>query len=107
MTKGKILILASPVQNISNREGDSMRSDSQIKTIIESAFRPLRCVAEIWDYDKKLRFRVFDENEHGVISVPDELLSSLRDDACLASVIAQARSCVAEHHYHLDSWQLV
>jgi len=36
-----------------------MLSNEEICSRVEMAFSPYRCVAEIWDYGQKLRFRVF------------------------------------------------
>jgi hypothetical protein len=44
-----------------------MLTDEEIVTRIERALAPLRCVAEIYDYRARLRFKVFDENGNGVI----------------------------------------
>ncbi len=30
-----------------------MRTNEEIKAIVATAFKPLRCVAEIWDYDPR------------------------------------------------------
>lgn len=35
-----------------------MRTDEEIKEIVEGVLQALRCVAEIRDYGQKLRFRV-------------------------------------------------
>ncbi len=29
-------------------------------TTIQGAFKPLRCIAQIWDYEKRIRFRILD-----------------------------------------------
>lgn len=83
-----------------------MRTDEDIRAVVESAFKPLRCVAETWDYEHRLRFKVFDENEQGVIEVPDVALRSLREESQLRDVILQARRAITEKGIQLDSWEL-
>jgi hypothetical protein len=83
-----------------------MRTNDEIKTIVEVAFRPLRCVAEVWDYDYRLRFRVFDEKGQGVVEVPDLVLRNLRDDTQLRDVPADVRERVIEKGHRLDAWEL-
>src|SRR5918996_609390 len=56
-----------------------MLTNEKIKAKIQDAFRPLRCVAEIWDYDYKLRFKVFNEQGEGVIEVPEVVLQTIRE----------------------------
>jgi hypothetical protein len=83
-----------------------MRTNEQITRVIEGAFRPLRCVAEIWDYEKKLRFRVFDANDQPVVTFPEQLIASLSSDAQLSELISQARDRVQSKGHSLDAWKL-
>lgn len=83
-----------------------MRTNDQIKEIVEGAFKPLRCVAEIFDYDKKLRFRVFDANSQPIVTVPDLVLSLIRDNEQLAAVVNQARERIEEKGFALSAWSL-
>ena len=80
--------------------------DDEIRIAVEAAFRPLRCVAEVWDYDQKLRFRVFDPNDRGVLRVPSLNLRELRDKSNLRSVLAAARATVQEKGFRLEPWAL-
>ena len=43
-------------------------TDDDIKERVECAFSPLRCVAEVWDYGYRIRFKVFDSSNIGVLS---------------------------------------
>lgn len=81
-------------------------SDDEIKIAVEAAFRPLRCVAEVWDYEQKLRFRVFDSNDRGVLTVPSLVLRDLRDRSNLRSVLSTARLTVEEKGFRLEPWAL-
>jgi len=43
----------------------------EIKQIIEFSFAPYRCVIEFWDYDERVRFKVYDDNNVQIIAVPE------------------------------------
>lgn len=79
-----------------------MLSNEEIRDAVEKAFRPLRCVAEIWDYDQKLRFRVFDDRDQGIVRVPSLVLRELRSKSNLRSVLSSARAVVEEKGFHLE-----
>lgn len=64
-----------------------MLSSEAIKAFVEAAFLPFRCVAEIWDYDQKLRLKVFDINDDPLVTVPAVVLSTLRDKGSLDSFV--------------------
>ena len=83
-----------------------MRTNEEIKAIVEAAFKPLRCVAEVWDYDYRLRFKVFDEKDRGVVEMPDLILRNLRDESQLRDVLTIVRELVREKGFHLDPWAL-
>ena len=83
-----------------------MLSNDEIRTIVEQAFRPLRCVAEIWDYEQKLRFRVFDSNDVGVLRMDSAVLRDLRDAQNLRNVLSGARETIEEKGFRLDPWTL-
>ena len=79
-----------------------MLSNDDIKAAVEQAFRPLRCVVEVWDYDQKLRFKVFDANDRGVIEVPSLVLRLVREKNNLKSVLSSARTEVEEKGFRLE-----
>jgi len=83
-----------------------MRTNDEIKAIVDAAFKPLRCVAEVWDYDQKLRFKVFDERDRGIVEVPRLVLRNLQDDSQLRDVLTEARRWVIEKGFRLDPWEL-
>jgi hypothetical protein len=69
-------------------------ADDQIEAIrlrVEGAFRPLHCVAEIWDYKDKLRFKVFDKDNKGIVEMPDVSLDSLDSAGTLEELIQGVR----------------
>ena len=68
-----------------------MLSDQDICSRIEAAFPPYRCVAEIWDYGQKLRFRVFGSNDEALITMAEVVVSSVRDSGALESLISDVK----------------
>ena len=81
-----------------------MKTNDEIRNIVETAFNPLRCVAEIWDFDQKLRFRVFDPKDEVVLTFPNEVLRHLRDGDALRNVILAARARIEEKGFLLEPW---
>lgn len=68
-----------------------MLSDQDICSRVQTAFPPYRCVAEIWDYGQKLRFRVFGANDEILITMAEVVVSSVRDSGALESLIADVK----------------
>jgi hypothetical protein len=82
-----------------------MLTDDEIKGImgrIESAFKPLRCVAKDWDYKEKLKFRVFDDNDQVILEREKITLRSLKDRSTFQDVIEQARAEVQARGFVLS-----
>lgn len=72
-----------------------MQTDENIEKIrerLEGAFKPFRCVAEVFDYEQKLRFRVFDNNGQSIIAMSQILLRDLMNDSYLQGLVEQARA---------------
>lgn len=90
---------------MSNSWVTMIRTNDEIKAIVEAAFKPLRCVSEVWDYDYRLRFRVFNEQDRGIVEVPDLVLRNLRDESQLRDVLTAARQRVTEKGFCLDAWE--
>ena len=84
-----------------------MRTNEEIKEIVEGAFQPLRCAAEIRDFGTQLRFRVFDQNDQSLFACPKLVLRTLQDDSQLVSVIAQARQHIEATGISLMPWDIV
>lgn len=72
--------------------------------IIESAFAPLRCVAEAWDYKAKVKFRVYDSSDAEVITVPEVLPATFSKEKNLESEIQSWRREVIRRGQSLDPW---
>lgn len=73
-----------------------MLANDEIKKMVEGAFAPLRCVAEIWDYNTKLRFKVFDQKDKGIIVAPKIVLKDIREEKRLRELLNQAREHVQQ-----------
>jgi hypothetical protein len=71
-----------------------MMTDQQIVSAVQAAFSPLRCTAEIWDYGKKLRLRVFDANDKIIITYPKQVLDAIRNVESLRAFLEMVRAQV-------------
>jgi len=77
-------------------------TDEAITTITQKAFAPQRCVAEIWDYGKKMRFKVFDQQDNAVIEKPEVVLDHVRYEKQLLELLDQVRDQVQQKGFSLD-----
>lgn len=69
-----------------------MLADLEIKEKVEKAFPPYRCVAEVWDYSTKLRFRIFDADDRVLKSVEKVTLTSVRNERDLNALCQMVRN---------------
>ncbi|MDP3823077.1 MAG: hypothetical protein Q8R33_16530 [Burkholderiales bacterium] len=76
-----------------------------IKDAIEQAFSPFRCAVEVSRYEIKLRFKVFDTDDQGIVEVSELIVRQLRDKSYLASVISSARDRVEGKEFSLAPWK--
>lgn len=83
-----------------------MHSNQQITSFIEDAFKPLRCVAQNWDYGAKFRFRVYGTDGAPLLRMDTLTASVARSRPLLESLLAQARERVIQRGYQLDQWSL-
>lgn len=74
-----------------------MISNLQIKEQIEAAFDPFKCVAVIWDYERKINFRVIDQNNNVLAQVENVVLDDVRRPETLLMVIEGARAMAKEN----------
>lgn len=58
---------------------------------IEGAFSPFECVVETFDWDKKVRFRVYDENDKPLITMSEALANRVRDPSGLLYIVNEVR----------------
>lgn len=64
----------------------------KINTRLEGAFKPFRHVAEFWDYEQKLRFKVFDKNDQCIIEMTQIPVRELIDESFLEDLIEHTRA---------------
>jgi hypothetical protein len=81
-------------------------SAQEAASIIESAFAPLRCVAEPSDYDYRIRICIFDSNAEPMLRMDDVLRPTFQDAKSLESLLNQIRSRVARRDIELVPWSL-
>lgn len=75
-----------------------MLINKEICSKIEAAFHPYRCIPEIWDYDQKLRFKVYGAKAELLVTVAEVVLSSIRDPMALESLITSVRDRVEQQN---------
>ena len=61
------------------------------KAELEGAFKPLHCIAQVYDTGQKLRFKVFDRDYDTACEMADLSLKALLDQTLLSDVIQRAR----------------
>jgi hypothetical protein len=80
-----------------------MLSNDEIKNTIQNAFRPLRCVAAIWNYERKIKFLASKGDDH-ILEVSSHPLESLRNKNELRRFLTRQRKIVQEKGHALDPW---
>lgn len=75
----------------------------QAAAVIGDAFAPLRCVAEPWDYNSKVRFRVFDGDEP-LLRQEDLTRTMVANPRRLEGAILHAREILMSRGYELAPW---
>ena len=73
-----------------------------IKTRVEGAFKPLECRAHVYDYGRKLRFKVFDKDYDIAFETSDLVLTELLNGSFLAEIIEKARSEILARRFRLN-----
>lgn len=77
-------------------------SDDEIKTIVESAFKPFSCATLFDDYGEKLKLKVRNNgNEILPIECPTDLV---RDENGLKSFLEACRQEIEKKGFCLDPW---
>ena len=69
----------------------TLQAVTKIKSELEGAFKPLHCIAQVYDTGQKLRFKVFDRDYDTACEMADLSLRALFDqnllsDACLSGL---------------------
>ncbi|WP_313203068.1 DUF1652 domain-containing protein [Pseudomonas sp.] len=76
-------------------------AEEAVKTL-EKSFAPLRCVAEVWDYGERIRFRIFDGDDEPLLTVEEIVRKRFSQPAELQAVISTARARLRELGNVLD-----
>lgn len=80
-------------------------STEEALDIIRSAFAPLRCIAEDVDYHY-FRFRVFNEEDDGILKAPKLSAGDIGTREALERVILQGRSNIEGQGIILEPWEM-
>ncbi|MCW0368321.1 hypothetical protein NB699_003304 [Xanthomonas sacchari] len=72
--------------------------------ILSQSFSPCRCVAEIWDYRQKVRFRIFNHADEPLITLPKLTRAAVNNPQRLAGIIATVRERLRHRGIVLDDW---
>lgn len=83
---------------------DTEISSKQAAQIISTAFAPLRCGAEAFDYDMFVRFRVFDKNDDPLLRMEKLTAMDYGTRKHLQLIIDHARSSLVERGFQLRHW---
>ena len=78
----------------------------KLKTVVEGAFQPLRCVAKIEDYDHKLSLRISDSSGTTVLTTSPVPLHNISSVNQLRDFVDEVRSQIREKGLVLDDWDL-
>lgn len=81
-----------------------MRQGSEIVAIFKDAFRPLRCDAETYYDDQRLRFRVLDPSGKSLFRPSYLKLADIRSDIWLSGILLELRRQVERTGNTLDPW---
>jgi hypothetical protein len=77
-------------------------SIEEIKTKIESSFSPYKCVAEIWDYKRQIKFLITDKDSNEIHEQDSWNLSNLSKPDHLEAGIVAVKDLVQEKGFNLD-----
>src|SRR5690606_27516128 len=84
--------------------GAHMRTKEQVVEIIQSAFAPLDCVAELHDYNRVVGFRVYGPNNEPLLKFKETPVDGLLSGPGLETIISAARRNVEQQGFKLDPW---
>jgi len=74
--------------------------------IISHAFAPLHCGAEDFDYQRFVRFRVFDKNDEPLLRMEKLTSMDYGTSKSLKIIIDHVRSDLVRRGYALDPWEM-
>ena len=70
---------------------DQLKLESVVKTI-KAAFRPLECVVELYDFQHRIRFRVFSPDDKPLLTMREYLTRRALDPGSLSVVLNECRA---------------
>jgi len=76
----------------------------RVVEIIRVAFKPLRCGVEVFDYEQRIRFRVFGSDDKPLLTMSDMKVSLAQDPTDLEDTIRHARERIAKKGVQLANW---
>ena len=85
---------------------NQLKLESVVKTI-EAAFRPLECVVEIYDYQHRIRFRVFSPDDKPLLTMREYLTRRAVDPASLSVVLNECRARIERKGHKLKPWKIL
>ncbi|MCK4655038.1 MAG: hypothetical protein KAU01_11405 [Candidatus Cloacimonetes bacterium] len=74
----------------------------EIKQKLESSFSPYRCVAEISEFEDRIQFRVFNENNETIITSPEIKIYEDFHVSSLIPIIKKAKDEIKKKNYVID-----
>lgn len=75
----------------------------ELKTMIEEAFRPLTCVAEV-HYDREVVFRIYDDRNSCVFTQRLTVVPQAQADSEFLHLICGIRAHLEQQGHTLNSW---
>ncbi|WP_426701488.1 hypothetical protein ACPPVV_00280 [Rhodanobacter sp. Col0626] len=83
-----------------------MRAKDQVIEILQSAFMPLECVAELHDFNKDVGFRVYGPDNAPLLTFKDTPIDGLLSGPGLGTIIEAVRRRVEQKGHKLNPWVL-
>ena len=74
--------------------------------VLRSAFEPLRCVAEMYDYNSKARFRVYGQQDEPLLRMEKIEPYILGDRRLLSEIIEATRHKLVNRGIALRAWSM-
>jgi hypothetical protein len=72
----------------------------EIIDILSKAFAPYRCVAELWDYNERVRIRLYNKDNSQIATFPNVVDIKTTQD--LTSIIASIKAEIINRGFTFD-----
>ena len=72
--------------------------------ILESAFLPLRCSVESYDFDRKLRFKIFNSEKPSIVDCSELSIDLATNPSRLLWAIENTRKKIQDQKIYLKFW---